>query len=63
MWEEPVHYGQCDPWAGGLSWYKKGSYALAWEEARKQHCSIVPASILASKFPPQDPAPTSLNAL
>lgn len=42
---------------------KKGSYALAWEEARKQHCSIVPASILASKFPPQDPAPTSFNAL
>lgn len=46
VWEGPVHYGQCQPWAGGCRLDKSASWASHEGRASKHPSSTAPFSLL-----------------
>ena len=38
--QSPTHCGWCHPWAGGLGFYKKASWASQGKQSSKQHPSM-----------------------
>jgi hypothetical protein len=55
-----AHCGWCHPWAGGLGFYKKASWARQGKQASKEHPSMASASAPAS-WPAWVPVLTSFG--